>query len=123
MDERELRQIFLEKLHVEINLFKDTMLNKSKADIYAGSYMIEVYVNLYDILVAETERMQEPLLRKLLYQNFGILDTLYVEWLNQDDSFYAELRDYVENEIEVLAVNGIDNGKDDGYENKYDKAA
>ena len=50
MDERELREIFLERLHVELHLFRDSMMQKSKADIYSNSYKIEIYINLYEIL-------------------------------------------------------------------------
>ena len=123
MDERGLREIFLERLHLEVQLFKDSMLRKSKADIYAGSYKIELYVNLYEILVMEAERMSEPLLRKLLYQRSGILDAFYEEWMNKDDSFYTELRDHAEDELEVISAGKRDMGKDDGHGEKYHKAA
>ena len=123
MDEKKLREIFLERLHMEINLFKDSMLHRSKADIFAGSYKIELYVNLYEILVTEAEGMQEPLLRKLLYQTSGILDAFYEEWLTKDDSFYTELRDYTENELEVLSAVEKERGKETGYGEKYHKVA
>ena len=123
MDEKKLREIFLERLHVEINLFKDSMLHRSKADIFAGSYKIELYVNLYEILVAEAERMQELLLRKLLYQRSGILDAFYEEWLTRDDSFYIELHDYVEDEINVILGSGIYGGKEERDGEEYNKAA
>ena len=112
MDERELRQIFLERLHVEIHIFKDTILRRSKEDIFEGSFMIEVYVSFYNILVAEAERMSEPLLRKLLYQNSGILDVCYRKWLDKDTGFYTELKDYVEDELNVLEISGADRRKE-----------
>ena len=125
MDERELREIFLERLHLEVQLFKDSMLRRSRADIYARSYKIELYVNLYEIFVMEAERMSEPLLRRLLYQRSGILDAFYEEWLNKDDSFYTELRDYVEDELDVLLAGRTESGKgdDDRYGKENDKAA
>ena len=123
MDEKKLREIFLERLHVEMNLFKDSMLRRNKADIYAGSYKIELYVNLYEILVAEAERMQETLLRKLLYRDSGILDAFYEEWLTKDDSFYTELRDHVEDELDALSAGEKDKGKETGHEGTINKAA
>lgn len=123
MDERELREILLERLHLEVQLFKDSMLRRNKADIYAGSYKIELYVNLYEILVTEVERMSEPLLRRLLYQGSGILDAFYEEWLTKDDSFYTELRDYAEDELEVISAGEKDMGKETEHGEKYDKAA
>ena len=50
MDERELREIFLERLHVELHLFRDSMLRRSKSDIYISCYMIDIYITLYEIL-------------------------------------------------------------------------
>ena len=123
MEEKQLRELLLERLHLEVQLFKDTMLRRNKADIYAGSYKIELYVNLYEILVVETERMQEPLLRKLLYQRTGILDAFYEEWLTKDDSFYTELREYAVDELRELAENRRDEGKDERDEGKFNTAA
>ena len=124
MDDKHLRETLLERLHVEIQLFKDSMLCRDKEDIYAECYKIELYINIYEILVEETDRMPELLLRKLLYQNFGILDAFYQEWLGRDDSSYAELREYVEDELEVrLADNGNYDGKENGNGKGYNKAA
>ena len=119
MEEKQLRELLLERLHLEVQLFKDSMLRKSKADIYAGSYKIELYVNLYEILVVKAERMQEPLLRKLLYQRSGILDAIYEDWMDSPDSFYAEYREFVDDELRELT----DRGKEDGNGEKHDQAA
>ena len=118
MDERQLREVFLERLHIEIQLFKDSMLRKSKADIYAAGYRIELYACLYEILVEQVERMPEELMRAMVYHPCSILDAFYDEWLRKDDSFYTELRDYVEDELEVISASGR---KED--ENGEDKAA
>ena len=123
MDERELREIFLERLHVELHLFRDSMMQKSKADIYSNSYKIEIYINLYEIFADKAGEMKEMLLRKLLYQPSGILDAFYEEWLTRDDEFYMELHDYVEDELNVISDSRIYMGKDDGHGEKYHKAA
>lgn len=125
MDENKLREIFLERLHLEINLFKDSMLQGKKEDIYSASYKIEVYVNLYEILVAEAEEMQEPLLRKLLYQRTGILDAFYEEWMEYPDGFYNEVSEYARDELEVLSAGENNSGKEDRYgkEQGQNKAA
>ena len=123
MDEKNLREMLLEKLHLEMQLFKDSTLHKEKEDIYAASYRIEVYVNLYEIFAVRVERMGEPLLRRLLYRQTGILDDFYEKWLDREDSFYMELRDHVEDELEVLSTGGTDRGKETGHGEKFDKAA
>ena len=125
MNEMELRELLFERLHMEIQLFKDSVLCKSKADIYSFSYKIELYVNLYEILVIQAERMSAALLRKLIYQPSGILEAFYQEWLSKDDNFYTELREYVEDELDVLlAIREVINaGKEDGDGEERDKAA
>lgn len=123
MDKKQLREVFLERLHVEMQVFKDSMLHKSKEFIFEECYKIGVYVNLYEILVEEEERMQEPVIRKLLHEKCGILDAFYEEWLSRDDNSYTELRDYVEDELNTLAVSRTSNGKEDEYGKRDDKAA
>ena len=87
---------------MELLLFKDSMLQKEKEDIFKASYRIEIYVNLYEILVTQTENLQCGMIRGLLELNFGILDHLYQEWLDREDSFYAELREYACYELETI---------------------
>lgn len=118
MDIRQLREVFLERLHIEIQLFRDSLLQGSKTDIYTASYMIALYVNLYEILVEQAERMPEGLMRAMVYRPCSILDAFYEEWLKKEDSFYTELRDYVEDELGVISASGR---KED--ENGGDRAA
>ena len=124
MDEKKLRELFMERLHLEIQIFKDSMMCKSKEEIFAESYMIELYINLYEILLQQSERIPAQLLRKLLYQRSGILDAFYQEWLSMDDSFFTELKEYVENEFDILsAVKEVINGKGDEDGEERNKAA
>lgn len=102
MDEKELRELLQQRLHLEIMCFKDSMLQQGKEDIFKASYRIEIYVNLYEILLVHTENLQGGMIRELLGLSFGILDHLYQEWLDREDSFYAELREYACNELEAI---------------------
>lgn len=102
MDEAELRTILLNRLHMEIQIFKDSMLQKEKSDIYSESFKIEMYVCLYDLLSIQAEKMEESLIRKMVYWPSGILDAFYQKWSQTEDDFYASLRDYVEDELETI---------------------
>lgn len=102
MDEKGLRELLLQRLHMELLLFKDSMFQKEKEDIFMDSYRIEIYVNLYEILLAHTENLQCGMIRGLLALNSGILDHLYQEWLDREDGFYAELREYACYELEAI---------------------
>ena len=102
MEEKGLRELLLQRLHMELLLFKDSMLQKEKEDIFMDSYRIEIYVNLYEILLVHTENLQCGMIRGLLALNSGILDHLYQEWLDREDNFYEELREYACYELEAL---------------------
>ncbi len=102
MDEKELRELLQQRLHLELMCFKDSMLQQDKEDIFKASYRIEIYVNLYEILLVHTENLQSSMIRELLGLGFGILDSLYQEWLDREDGFYAELREYACYELEAL---------------------
>lgn len=102
MDEKELRELLQARLHMELQLFKDSMLQKGKEDIFNASYRIEIYVDLYEILLAHAENLQGNMIRELLGLGFGILDHLYQEWMDREDGFYEELKEYACNELEVI---------------------
>ena len=102
MGEKELRELFQQRLYMELMLFKDSVLQKEKGDIFRASYKIEIFVNLYEILLVHTENLQSGMIRELLGLNFGILDSLYQEWLDREDNFYEELREYARYELEAL---------------------
>lgn len=100
---------------MEYMVFKDSMLQKEKGDIFRDSYKIEIFVNLYEILLSYAEGLDCDAVRGLLKLNFGIMDFLYQEWLHREDSFYEELRGYACRELEdVLKDSNADGRKDDG---------
>ena len=126
MDEKGLRELLLQRLHMELLLFKDSMFQKEKEDIFMDSYRIEIYVNLYEILVEHADTLGADTMRMLLNLNYGILETVYQKWLGKKDSFYDELNTYVCNELESVAamadeVYSDEKEGDDGT--GYDQAA
>ena len=124
MDEKELRELFRERLHMELQLFKDSMLQKEKEDIFRDSYRIEIYVNLYEIFAAYADHLKSGTIRRLLNLNFGILEAVYQEWLREEDGFYYELRDYACRELENISeTRNTGRGKDDEDGEGLDKAA
>lgn len=91
MGEKELRGLLLQRLHLELLLFKDSMLQKEKEDIFRNSYQIEIYVNLYEIFVEHADSLKEDTLRMLLNFNYGILESAYQKWMGKKDGSYDEL--------------------------------
>ena len=124
MDEKELRELFRERLHMELQLFKDSMLQKEKEDILKDSYRTEIYVNLYEIFAAYADHLKSGTIRRLLNFSSGILEAVYQEWLRQEDGFYYELRDYAYSELEKISQTGSKKrGKGDEDGEGFDKAA
>ena len=109
MEEKELKELLLEKLHIELHLFKDSMLQKTKKEIYEASYKIEVYVNVYESLDIET-------VRGILHWKYGILESLYEEWPGHDDHSFDELKSYVGSELGVMAQGDISCRKEEDGE-------
>ena len=124
MDEKELRELMRERLHMELQIFKDSILQKEKADIFKDSYKVEIYVNLYEIFAAHTDTLQSSTIRRLLKLNFGILESMYQEWLTREDSFFDELRTYACSELEnILETGNTERRKEDDDGKGFDKAA
>ena len=124
MDLKELRDLLLKRLHIELQLFKDSILRQPKEEIYKSSYKIEVFVNSYEILVEDMEGLDEDTVRGLLYQNFGILDFLYQEWLTREDCIFDELKAYISGELGMIAkINSPACGKEGADGTELDKAA
>lgn len=124
MDLKELKDLLLKRLHIELQLFKDSILRQSKEEVYKSSYKIEVFVNSYEILVEDMERLDEDTVRGLLYQNFGILDFLYQEWLTREDCVFDELKAYIGGELGAIAkINSPAYGKEGADGTELNKAA
>lgn len=103
MDEKELRGLLLQRLHMELLLFKDSMLLMKKEDIFTSSYKIEVYVNLYEIFAEHAGLLKEDTMRSLLNYNYGILESFCLEWMERKDGFYDELNAYVGDRLELIS--------------------
>lgn len=114
MDEKKLRELLCGRLHMELNLFKDSILQKAKEDIYGASYKIEVFVNVYEILLEDADGLGTEEVRRLLYWKHGILEALYQEWLGREDSTLDELRAYVGGELRAIAGSGRGKEAEDG---------
>lgn len=124
MEEKELRELMRARLHMELQLFKDSMLQKGKEDIFKASYRIEIYIDLYEIVLAHVENLQSGMLRELLGLGFGILDHLYQEWMDREDSFYVELKEYACNELEAIPEKlNLDGEKEEKDGTEPDQAA
>lgn len=124
MELQEWKDLLRKRLHIEWRLFEDSILQQTKKEIYKSSYKIEVFANAYEILLEDIEGLDEDTVRELLYQNFGILDFLYQEWLAREDCAFDELKTYIGGELEAIAMrSSLVCRKEDAGETEFNKAA
>jgi len=120
----QLRDLLSKRLYIELYLFKDSKLRQEEEEIFKASYEIEIYVNLYGIFMMHVDNLQEDMIRRLLNLNFGILKSIYQEWLFKEDSFFDELRAYVCAEMETISeLRNLDYGKECQDGTKLNQAA
>lgn len=98
--EKEVRRVNT-RLYLEYLKFKDDMLRKSQEEVFKSRYRIDVFLNLYEIMVEKTEELPREILARLEKQE-GPLERLYEGWMKKEDSVYQELKDYVEKELFLL---------------------
>lgn len=96
MDENERKDLLAERLYLELQIFKCSLLEQTKEEIYKASYKIEGFVNAYEILLADIESIDTNTVYALLYRKSGILEDLYNNWLIRKDCVYDVLKAYVE---------------------------
>lgn len=124
MDVKELRSLLADRLYFELQLFKDSKLRKEKEEIFQASYEIEIYVNLFEILMAQTEKLREDAIRKWLGFPSGILESVYRGWLGVEDSFYGELAAYACGRLENLVGTEIQEYREEERDGTgFDQAA
>ena len=124
MEENGLRDLLSKRLYIELQLFKDSMLQREKEDIFQSSYEIEIYVNLYEIFMMHIGNLDIGIMHRLLNLKFGIMEHLYQEWLSRDDSFFDELKAFVCDGLGTLSEVGNLDCREEAEDGKgSDKAA
>jgi len=124
MGEEELRELLSQRLYIELQIFKDSILRQTKEEIYKSSYKIEIFINAYEILLEDMEHLDGDTVRGLLRQDSGILDSLYQEWLTREDSVFEELKAYIGGGLGMIAkISSPACGKEDRDGTEPDKAA
>ncbi len=99
------KEQFLKKLHNEQQLFRRSMIQMGKEEIYGEAYRIEITAILYDILIEKAELFSENILEKLAGRE-NVLQFLYNTWLKKEDNLYEELCSHVEYEVGLAAERG-----------------
>ena len=103
MGEKEARSLLEKRLYLELQIFRYSVLRKSKREIYDCAYKIEVLETIYDILLEIIQNIKEEILYHLLWWNGGILELMYQEWLKKEDSSHDELSEHIRGELTLFS--------------------
>lgn len=100
MDE-ELRELFCIKIGLENSWFKKRMLKQSAEVLFERAYQIDTMLNLYELLMEMSQKMELEVLKTLLvFPN--LLAFLYDRWIKEEDSHMEELQCSIEKNVEEL---------------------
>ena len=99
MGEKEARNLLEKRLYLELQVFRYSILRKSKREIYDASYKIEMLESIYDILLEKIQSIKEEQICYWLWWKGGILELMYREWLKKEDSSYEELLVHIKDEL------------------------
>lgn len=99
--EKELREMFCVKIGLENTCFKKKMLKQSAEVLFERAYQIDTMLNLYELLMEMSQKMEVEVLKTLLvFPN--LLAFLYDRWLKEEDSHIEELQDALERNVDEL---------------------
>ncbi len=99
--EKELRELFCVKIGLENALFKKRMLKQSTEVLFERAYQIDTMLNLYELLMEMSQKMELEVLKTLLvFPN--LLAFLYDRWIKEEDSHMEELQCSIEKNVEEL---------------------
>ena len=118
MGEKEGKRLLAKRLYLELRMFRYSILQKSKKEIYESSYQTEMMAAIYEILLESLEYINENTTNHLLWWNGGILEFLYEEWLKKEDSSFEELKAHVGTELGLIAKPEASNGRKDTADGK-----
>ena len=94
-----IKETFIKMIYDELRAYKEKTLLENKEQIFGKAYEIDVVSNLCTVLEELADCLSEIVLKDLVSQGTGILETLYQKWLKKEDSSYRELKEHVEAEI------------------------
>ncbi|WP_270457827.1 DUF3848 domain-containing protein [Faecalimonas umbilicata] len=99
--EEELRELFCIKIGLENARFKERMLKQSAEVLFERAYQIDTMINLYELLMEMSQKMELDVLKILLvFPN--LLAFLYDRWLKKEDSHIEELQCSVVKNVEEI---------------------
>lgn len=97
----EMREVFGIKIYLEYEVFKLSMLQKGVSELYQEAYKIDTYINLYELLLEISQRLDVSEIKSILLCP-NLLAFLYDLWLKYEDSHVSDLEEFLR--IEILKL-------------------
>lgn len=101
MSLEEMREVFGMKIYLEYEVFKLSMLQKNVGELYQEAYKIDTYINLYEILLELSQRLDVSEIKNILLCP-NLLTFIYDLWLKYEDSHVSDLEEFLQIEIAKL---------------------
>ena len=95
--EEELRELFCIKIGLENSRFKKRMLKQSAEVLFERAYQIDTMLNLYELLMEMSQKMEAEVLKTLL-----VFPNLYDRWIKAEDSHIEELQCSLDKNVDEL---------------------
>lgn len=104
MRKEELQELFCVKISMEMDRFKKRMIKQRPEDVYNKSYQIDCTINIYEMLMEMSQKMEEEVLMWLLvFPN--LLAFFYSRWMKTEDSYGEELFESISSSI--VEISGL----------------
>ena len=101
MNTEELQKLLCTKIGMELKSFKRKILRLEPEEIYQRAYQIDSMINIYELLMEQSQKIREDILQVLLVVP-GLLAFFYRRWQKKEDSSMEELLECVnENVLEL----------------------
>lgn len=94
MNREQLQNVFQQKIHNELKIFRCQILQESKEIILESAYKIICMTSIYEAFIEYSYKMSVNELQDYI-QIWGLLEYVYSEWLKHSDTQEHSLWSFV----------------------------
>lgn len=94
MDREQLQNVFQQKIHNELKIFRCQILQEPKEMILESAYKVVCMTQIYEAFLQHSYQMSIEELKKYI-QVWGLLEYVFSEWLKNPDTQEHSLWSFV----------------------------
>ncbi len=99
--EDKLKSLFCLKINVELDEFREKLINNDPQEVFDNAYLIDCMITLKEVLL-EKVSVLKPKEIKIMIRMPNLLQMFYDEWLEYEDSRMSDWDDFVNQSIKRL---------------------